>query len=182
MRRSGVFYQQEFLSLEEADYWLAWLRRHPEIHWGQESFKIFGREVMAPRQIAWIGDPGLNYRYTGLDHKTCGWPPALIELKARVEAAAGQQFNFLLLNRYSHGGQHMGWHRDDETGCRGNIGSLSLGGIRRFRIERAPSLERQHIDLAHGSLMIFDGRQRHCLGKTTRAVSERINLTFRLIQ
>ena len=76
----------------------------------------------------------------------------------------------------------MGWHRDDETGCQGDIASLSLGAERRFRIEQGSAEERRHIDLEHGSLMIFNGRQRHCLAKTKRRVGERINLTFRLIQ
>ena len=63
----------------------------------------------------------------------------------------------------------MGWHRDDETGCQGDIASLSLGAERRFRIEQGSAEERRHIDLEHGSLMIFDGRQRHCLTKNKAA-------------
>lgn len=182
MRPPSVLYQQEFLTPEEADQWLVWLQNSTEIHWQQESFAIFGRRVTAPRQLAWIGDEGLNYRYTGLDHKSSGWPPALINLKSRIEAKAAQRFNFLLLNRYRSGDDYMGWHRDDEAGCQGDIASLSLGAQRRFRIEQDSDRTRRHIDLEHGSLMIFDGRQRHCLTKTKRPVDERINLTFRLIQ
>ena len=182
MRPLNVHYRQDFLTHKEADYWLSWLQNSSEISWEQEFFNIFGRSVAVPRQLAWFGDSGLNYRYTGLDHEATGWPKALIDLKARVEALASQDFNFLLLNRYRNGRDHMGWHRDDEAGCNGKIASLSLGAVRRFRIEREPSCQRQHIDLEHGSLTIFDGQQRHCLTKTSRAVSERINLTFRLIQ
>jgi alkylated DNA repair dioxygenase AlkB len=103
-------------------------------------------------------------------------------LRDRVQAIAAQEFNFLLLNRYSDGQQHMGWHRDDEAGCAGNIASLSLGAARRFRFESENSGNREQIDLEHGSLLLFDGRQRHCLAKTARPVAERINLTFRLLK
>ena len=182
MRLPSVRYQQHFLTPQEADHWFIWLQNTTEVHWQQETFSIFGRRVLAPRQLAWIGDAGLNYRYTGLDHKGSGWPESLESLRARIERTAGQKFNFLLLNRYKNGQDYMGWHRDDEAGCQGDIASLSLGAERRFRIERGSAEERRHIDLEHGSLMIFNGRQRHCLTKTKRRVGERINLTFRLIQ
>ena len=63
----------------------------------------------------------------------------------------------------------------------GNIASLSLGAPRRFWFECEASGVREHIDLEHGSLLVFDGRQRHCLAKTRRPTQERINLTFRLL-
>jgi alkylated DNA repair dioxygenase AlkB len=77
----------------------------------------------------------------------------------------------------------MGWHRDDEAGCLGDIASLSLGAVRRFAIDLsadyAEQVLRESVDLANGSLLVFDGRQRHCLRATKRPVGMRINLTFR---
>jgi hypothetical protein len=35
--------------------------------------------------------------------------------------------------------------------------------------------------LGNGSLLVFDGRQRHCLRATKKPCGVRINLTFRLI-
>ena len=165
-----------------ADHWLNWLQQENNVAWAKESFSIFGRRVTAPRRLAWVGDAGLNYRYTGTDHMAEGWPTALSALRDRVQAVAAQEFNFLLLNRYANGQQYMGWHRDDEAGCAGNIASLSLGASRRFRYESEINGKSEQIDLEHGSLLLFDGRRRHCLAKTVRPVEERINLTFRLLK
>ena len=182
MRLLCVFYQRDFLPSKDADYWLNWLQQENNVAWARESFSIFGRRVTAPRRLAWFGDAGLNYRYTGTDHMAEGWPTALSALRDRVQAVAAQEFNFLLLNRYANGQQYMGWHRDDEAGCAGNIASLSLGAPRRFRYESEINGKSEQIDLEHGSLLLFDGRRRHCLAKTVRPVEERINLTFRLLK
>lgn len=182
MRLLSVFYQRDFLPSKDADHWLNWLRQENNVAWAKESFSIFGRRVTAPRRLAWFGDAGLNYRYTGTDHMAEGWPTALSALRDRVQAVAAQEFNFLLLNRYANGQQYMGWHRDDEAGCAGNIASLSLGAPRRFRYESEINGKSEQIDLEHGSLLLFDGRRRHCLAKTVRPVEERINLTFRLLK
>ena len=182
MRLLSVFYQRDFLPSKDADHWLNWLQQEDNVAWARESFSIFGRRVTAPRRLAWFGDAGLNYRYTGTDHMAEGWPTALSALRDRVQAVAVQEFNFLLLNRYANGQQYMGWHRDDEAGCAGNIASLSLGAPRRFRYESEINGKPEQIDLEHGSLLLFDGRRRHCLAKTVRPVEERINLTFRLLK
>tara|TARA_B100000524_G_scaffold264381_2_gene144493 strand:+ start:1227 stop:1778 length:552 start_codon:yes stop_codon:yes gene_type:complete len=182
MRLLSVFYQRDFLPSKDADHWLNWLQQENNVVWARESFSIFGRRVTAPRRLAWFGDAGLNYRYTGTDHMAEGWPTALSALRDRVQAVAAQEFNFLLLNRYANGQQYMGWHRDDEAGCAGNIASLSLGAPRRFRYESEINGKSEQIDLEHGSLLLFDGRRRHCLAKTVRPVEERINLTFRLLK
>jgi|TARA_Y100000991_G_scaffold199227_1_gene170819 alkylated DNA repair dioxygenase AlkB len=182
MRLLSVFYQRDFLPSKDADHWLNWLQQENNVAWARESFSIFGRRVTAPRRLAWFGDAGLNYRYTGTDHMAEGWPTALSALRDRVQAVAAQEFNFLLLNRYANGQQYMGWHRDDEAGCAGNIASLSLGAPRRFRYESEINGKSEQIDLEHGSLLLFDGRRRHCLAKTVRPVEERINLTFRLLK
>ena len=126
-----------FLAPAQAHDWLVQLENSDWVEWQRETFSIFGRQVDAPRTLTWFGDAGLNYRYTGVDHcAALGWPEPLRRLKDQVEMTAGQSFNFLLLNRYANGSEYMGWHRDDEQGCRGDIASLSLGASRRFSIDR----------------------------------------------
>jgi len=173
-----------FLSSAEAAQWLDQLELADWIAWKRESFRIYGREVDAPRTLSWFGDAGLNYRYTSVDHRASGWPAPIKELKDAIEQAAQQPFNFLLLNRYANGSEHMGWHRDDERGCSGNIASLSLGAMRRFSIDLQndrQEISRQTLELGEGSLLVFDGRQRHCLRPTKKPCGTRINLTFRQI-
>ena len=71
---------ENFLSSAEASGWLTDLEDRNRVNWQRESFRIFGRPVLAPRQLAWFGDAGLNYRYTGIDHEAVGWPPTLAVL------------------------------------------------------------------------------------------------------
>lgn len=177
-----------FLAPAVAQNWLVQLENSDWVEWQRETFSIFGRQVEAPRTLSWFGDAGLNYRYTGIDHCAVGWPEPLQRLKGQVEMTAGQSFNFLLLNRYADGCEYMGWHRDDEHGCRGDIASLSLGAPRRFSIDQTipqhqgiQQTQRQTLALGNGSLLVFDGRQRHCLRATKKSCGVRINLTFRLI-
>ena len=172
-----------FIEESEAHVLENWLLSSSQISWQQEQFKIYGIKQLAPRKIAWCGDAGLNYRYTQLDHRTQGWPEPLGTLRDRLQNELGQPFNFLLMNKYVNGSQYMGWHRDDEAGCVGKIASLSVGAARRFAIDISSGSEsgisRKSLDLGSGSLLFFDGRQRHCLRATKRSVGVRINLTFR---
>lgn len=173
-------YIPRFLEQDEAHELHAWFSSDV-VTWHRESFQIFGKRQQAPRQLAWFGDCGVNYRYTGIDHRAQGWPAQLDSVRAKVSGAAAQNFNFLLVNRYRHGGEHMGWHRDDEHAADPLIASLSLGATRRFRVRAGPGEESCGLDLTDGSLLLLDGRTQHMLAKTKRAVSERINLTFRSI-
>ena len=171
-------YSADFLDSQAADNLLSVLMS--QVSWQRESFRIFGRECLVPRYSAWFGDRGSSYSYTNLSHKGSGWPTYLLDVLHLVNDAANGQFNFVILNRYDHGQHHMGWHRDDEVGIDALIASLSLGAPRRFRIQRQGE-DAQSYDLGHGSLLCFDGRDRHTLSKTKKAVDLRINLTFRKV-
>ncbi len=174
-------YIEDFLSPQQADRLMDWLLSSGEVSWQQETFSIFGKPVEAPRSLAWYGNQGVNYRYTGIDHRASGWPDRLDNLREQVKAVTGKTFNFVLLNRYDHGGQYMGWHKDDERGADACIASLSLGAKRRFRYQ-VTHHDVRNFDMHNGSLLIFDGQRRHQLAKTRQKVGTRINLTFRSIR
>jgi alkylated DNA repair dioxygenase AlkB len=82
----------------------------------------------------------------------------------------------------------MGWHADDEPefGERPVIASVSFGGTRRFQLRpkrrEGPTAS---IELTHGSLLIMRGDTQanwlHQVPKTSKAVEERVNLTFRRV-
>jgi alkylated DNA repair dioxygenase AlkB len=155
--------------------------------WRQERLRLYGRDVAVPRLVAWYGDRGINYRYSGTDHLCGGWLSALEGLRTRVAAEAGLHANLVLLNRYRDGNDYMGWHSDDERGHGPLIASVSLGATRRFLVRpagtgraaaEAPSLR---LDLEHGSLLVMDGSIPHSLPPTRRRIAERINLTFRSV-
>jgi alkylated DNA repair dioxygenase AlkB len=174
-------YDPDFLCGQEAEALFRRLSEDGGVVWLQEQFQIFGRKQSVPRLTAWFGDEGINYRYTGLDHQGLGWPDYLGDLRDRISSTFSASFNFVILNRYRQGADYMGWHRDAEKGAEAQIASLSLGGVRTFRIQLEQDDRPKSIDLAHGSLLLFDGFNRHQLPKRKNQIGERINLTFRNI-
>ena len=173
-------------ALDEADALLAALLTG--IDWQQEDIVLFGERRRVPRLVAWHGDPGTTYTYSGTGHEPLPWTPTLQDIRGRVESLTSHSFNSVLLNRYRDGRDGMGWHADDEPelGHEPAIASVSLGATRRFKMR--PRRRRDAvatIELAHGDLLLMAGATQHAyvhaLPKTTRPVGERINLTFRRV-
>lgn len=181
-RELGYWYVPSFLGVDQADALLAALAVTG--NWQRETFRIYGRSVLVPRSVAWWGDVGLNYRYTGVDHRCSGWAEVLLPLRSRVTEALGWQPNLVLGNRYRDGRDYMGYHTDDELGHGPWVASISLGAPRRFLIRARGGSDSARpiadgLTLEHGSLLVLRGDLPHALPRTARPVGERINLTFR---
>jgi alkylated DNA repair dioxygenase AlkB len=172
-------YWEHFLAVSEADRLLEALRG--DVPWEQFRNRLW----TFPRLTAFIGDAGVVYRYSGVKHAGCGWPPNLLELRHRIEQLTATTFNGLLLNLYRDGNDSMGRHADAEAELGPNplVASVSLGAVRSFVLRHKASKEKRTLDLAHGSLLVMGGSLQHHwmheLPKTTQQVGERINLTFR---
>jgi alkylated DNA repair dioxygenase AlkB len=158
------------------------------IGWHQESILMFGRRVLVPRLVAWHGDPGASYTYSGTLHQPLPWTPPLVRVRDRVCELTGARFNSVLLNLYRDGRDGMGWHADDEPelGRDPVIASVSLGATRRFCLRhRKRKGVKLDLPLPHGSVLCMSGGTQHhwvhALPKTRAAVGERINLTFRRV-
>ena len=165
-----------------------------QVAWREEYLRLFGHRHRVPRQVAWYGDAGVGYRYSGQPHHADGWLPPLAALRDQLLGCLSVRFNFALANRYRDGNDAMGLHADDESelGVNPVIASLSFGGTRRFRlVERnptgKPSRRIAHaLDLRSGDLLLMWGdtqsRWLHGIPRTRKPVGERINLTFRSVQ
>jgi alkylated DNA repair dioxygenase AlkB len=160
-----------------------------EIDWRQEEVVIFGKRRLVPRLVAWHGDPGASYTYSGTPHEALPWTPALEQVRHRVQALTGRHFNAVLLNLYRDGRDGMGWHSDDEPelGPEPAIASVSLGAVRRFCLRhRRRKGMRADLPLPHGSLLLMSGATQrhwvHAVPKTALPTGERINLTFRRVE
>lgn len=157
--------------------------------WRQDDITLFGKTHRQPRLVAWYGDPGASYTYSGIRHEPLPWTPTLQQLRQRVQAAAGHKFNSVLLNYYRDERDSMGLHADDEPelGPRPVIASLSLGETRRiyFKHKTRRDVETVSYNLPSTSLLIMKGETqrywRHGIRKLTRACGPRVNLTFRLV-
>ncbi len=176
----------EAFSAAEASELFDMLRRG--IAWQQEEVTIFGQRRLVPRLVAWHGDPGARYTYSGTAHEPLPWLPTLSAIRARLEELAGRTFNSVLLNLYRDGRDGMGWHSDDEPelGREPVIASVSLGASRRFCMRHRRRKDcKLDLALPHGSLLLMAGPTQHhwlhAVPKTRAAVGERINLTFRSV-
>lgn len=174
-----------FYALEKADAYFE--RLYLGLDWRQEALLIYGRRLKVPRLMAWHGDPGAHYRYSGVDHKPLPWTPELQAIRADMEDLCGSTFNSVLANLYRDGQDSMGCHADDEKELGANplIASVSLGETRLLRFRHPDSGQKLDIELAHGDVLIMAGalqhHWRHELPKTRKPKGPRINLTFRHI-
>ena len=158
-----------------------------EIDWEQRSIFVYGKRHNQPRLVAWHGDHGKTYRYSGDTLIAKPWTESLRELREACEALAEHTFNSVLLNLYRDGNDAMGWHADNEPELGSNpvIASLSLGESRRFDLKHKLTGEKRSVQLGNGDLLVMSGdTQRHWVHQVPRSAkvyAPRINLTFRKI-
>jgi alkylated DNA repair dioxygenase AlkB len=166
-----------------------------ELAWEQRHIVLFGKPILQPRLIAWMGE--LPYRYSGQTLPPRPWPPNVAPLLgpvcSRVNEAAATPFNHVLVNRYRDGNDSMGYHADDEPelGEDPVVACVSLGRSRKFVLKSRSGPKQPPLALAleHGSLLVMGGtcqrHYRHAILRerdpgTLHARSlERISLTFR---
>ncbi|MEJ7671688.1 MAG: alpha-ketoglutarate-dependent dioxygenase AlkB [Chitinophagaceae bacterium] len=179
---------ESFFTKEEADRLYENLLKATE--WKTSQITIYGKQHDTPRLIAWYGDPGKNYTFSGNTKSTLPWTPDLLFIKEKVDKEAGVTFNSVLLNLYRTGKDSVGWHRDNEKefGTNPIIASVSFGETRPFQLRHKfkNHIDRITIPITPGSLLIMKGSTQHFwehqIPKTAKLISPRINLTFRIIK
>lgn len=181
-----VYYQADFLPQTQASQLFE--EHLQSLSWQTHSVKVFGKVYPQPRLTAFYGDQGLSYRYSNLELQATAWTPPLLDLKVAIERACNHRFNSALCNLYRDGQDSNGWHSDNELSLGQNpvIASLSLGQDRWFHLRSKHNKQQKHkILLTNGSLLLMKGVTQHTwqhqVPKTQKAVSPRINLTFRTI-
>lgn len=187
MPDADVYYSRDFKLGHPHDAILHQLIN--DVPWRQERIVVWGKEYAQPRLIAWYGDPGSSYTYSGITLEPTPWTGLLLEMKRRVEAIAADTFNSVLLNYYRDNRDSMGFHSDDEPelGARPVIASLSFGEERTFIMKHRldKSAKPVRLRLASGSLLLMKGETqrywKHGIAKETRPCGPRVNLTFRRI-
>jgi len=181
---------ERWIDHSEADAMLA--RLMEEVPWQSHDLVLFGKRMAEPRLSAWVADDDVSYTYSGVRRVPATWTPTLTELRHRCESTLasrfrGVAFNSVLANLYRSGDDSMGWHADDEPelGPKPIIASLSFGDERRFDFRHRSSGETARVDLPHGSLLVMSGvtqtHWKHCLARTKKSRSPRVNLTYRFV-
>mgnify|MGYP001035336548 FL=1 len=173
-------------SNQEADDYFIQLQE--SLAWTQEKISMYGKTHNVPRLSAWYGDDGVPYTYSGITAYGLPWTESLQAIKARVEQLASAHFNSVLANLYRDGSDSVSWHADDESelGPAPVIASVSLGQERTFQLKhKFDKTLKTNVLLPHGSILIMRGATQqhwlHQIAKSRRAMSPRINLTFRLV-
>jgi len=174
----------DFLSPEEAGSLFKVLL--DTIEWKEAYLEIYGKRHLLQREIAWYGDADKTYKYSGLTLNPLPWTNELFRLKEKVEAATGEVYNTVLLNKYRHGNDKVAWHSDHEKefGRKTTIASISLGMTRHFDVRnKKDKAHKFRIDLHSGSLLIMKGEFQHHwehqVPRQKNLTGIRINLTFR---
>ncbi|GAB5579138.1 DNA oxidative demethylase ALKBH2 [Prionailurus viverrinus] len=180
----------------EADKIFQELEREVEYFTGALArVQVFGKWHSVPRKQATYGNPGLTYTFSGLTLSPKPWIPVLERVRDRVSAVTGETFNFVLVNRYKDGRDHIGEHRDDERELAPGspIASVSFGACRDFFFRHKDSRGKQpsrkvevvRLQLAHGSLLMMNHPTNthwyHSLPVRKKILAPRVNLTFRKI-
>lgn len=180
-----VHYYPNLLPREKADYFLHHLSN--TIEWKQDEVIIFGKRIITKREVAWYGDTGIAYKYSGIVKTALPWTDELLKMKELAETKAGETFNSCLLNLYHNGTEGMGWHTDAEKELKkdGAIASVSLGAERRFAFKHKRTGQTISVMLEHGSLLLMkDTTQQHWLHRlppAAKVTAPRVNLTFRTV-
>ena len=180
-----VHYYGKIFTKERSEIYYVKLLK--EINWQHDVVKIFGKEIITKRKVAFLGDEGISYKYSGKTKIAEKWIKILSEIKSTVEQISGQKFNACLLNYYHNGSEAMSWHSDNEKEIlkHSAIASVSFGAERKFGFKHNFSKEEIFLMLENGSLLIMkDETQiywKHKLYTNAKITEPRINLTFRTI-
>jgi alkylated DNA repair dioxygenase AlkB len=158
------------------------------LDWQPDQIWMFGKKITTQRKVAWIGDSGCSYTYSGVKKEPQAWTSELLEIKAQAEELAQCKYNSCLLNLYHNGNEAMGWHSDDEIELEEDVPivSFSFGASRKFAFRHKVDDIKTSLFLDNGSaLIMYPPTQtywKHALLKTKLTVTPRINLTFRKIK
>jgi len=184
---SDIQYYPNFLSLEEADNYLRVFMTNTL--WQQDDIKVFGKIYAQPRLTALYGNNDKPYSYSNITMQPQKFSKELTVIKRKIENLVDTEFTTCLLNLYRDGKDSNGWHSDDEKELGQNpvIASISLGQERYFHLRNKKDKDLKHkMILKHGSLLLMQGETQHHwqhqIPKTAKPISERINLTFRVIK
>ncbi|CAG9783443.1 unnamed protein product [Diatraea saccharalis] len=156
--------------------------------------RVFGKLYPLPRQQVAYGGPGITYSYSGTTVPALPWPTPVLALRDFLTTLKGIKYEFVLVNKYRNGNDHMGEHRDNEPELDSNypITSVSLGQDRDFILKHKDARKSAgakipippvKLTLEHGSILLMNPPTNsiwyHSLPVRKRVLNPRINLTFR---
>ena len=196
----NIDYFHRLFGKKDADNIFKHLEKQLVVYLDQSENKVlvYGKTHKIPRKQAAFGDSGLTYSFSGVTINAHPWLPLLYSLKECVESVLHDEtFNFVLVNRYNDGSDHISEHRDDERDLvpGASIAGLSFGQSRDFVLKHKDSrgknakrkdIQPVKINLGHGSLLVMKHPTNcdwyHSVPSRKSAAGVRISLTFRRLR
>lgn len=196
-----LIYYKKFIPTNIANKFFELFEQHIQYNSvDQSKIKIFGKSYEIPRKQVAYGEKGTFYNFSGIKVDAIDWNQdtplcnALIKIKLAVSKHFGYDFNFVLINRYADGNDHIGYHADDEDDlfemC--PIVGVSFGAEREFKFKNSASGEnfrfgkKTSLVLNHGSCLSIQYPTnkfwKHSLPKRVGIKSPRVSLTFRVMK
>lgn len=196
-----VHYFEDFIDKKTADSFFNLMEkeRGKLYNSDEESMVyIFGKYFKIPRKQVAYGEKGLTYKFSGTTVLAKDWNQndeicSFLRLfKNKIKKLTGEDYNFVLINRYKDGYDSIGPHSDDEKdlGDKPSIIGINFGAERRiiFESKKQTSIlpNSVELNLKHGSLYIMNHPTnkywKHSIPKDINIKTPRINLTFRKMQ
>lgn len=155
--------------------------------WHSELKTVDGGSAKLKRQMAYIYDRPVDYKYANMILPGAVWTDDLTKAKELVEAGTNRKFNSVLLNLYEDGKDTIRWHADKETQIGPNpvIVTLNLGATRIFHMLKKETGEKFQYPLTNGDVLVM---KENCQQNWLHAIlpekgvkEPRISLTFRWV-
>jgi len=164
----------------------------------EEQFvKMYGKTFKMPRTMLYMTDGfEMNYNFSrshvnGITSHDVHQNPLLLRTMKDISNFCGNEFNSLLINKYSDGNDSVAYHADDSRMYGDNItvASLSLyhegADLRKFQLKSNKSNVVSEVELPNGSLLIMhpgcQEKYKHAVPKEPKKNGVRYNITFRKV-
>lgn len=97
------------------------------------------------RKVAYIGEEGRKFRYSGTGGVSTGWDPNVKKVRDYLAKVYGVEYNFCLANYYPDGQSSIGWHSDSlrDLVPGSTITSVSYGATRGFLVKPKKSMVKE---------------------------------------
>ena len=79
----SVEYIENFFDFDQSQLYMKHLTN--DIKWKREKIRIWGKEIVTKKRIAWYADEGKSYTYSGSTFHPDQWNELLLEIKKHVE-------------------------------------------------------------------------------------------------
>jgi alkylated DNA repair dioxygenase AlkB len=196
----NVIYKPEFIKNTQADKFLRIFEKNLIYNKDEDSkVKIMGKYYPIQRKQVAFGDPGTYYKFAGNTVYAHSWNEdngvcrVIKSIKKKVELLTKEEFNFVLINRYSDGNNNIGLHFDDKKDLneKSSIVGVSFGAKRDIQfkainIKPKTLLDLINLPLSHGSCVVMkyptNENWKHAIPKRSGVKTPRISLTFRSIK